>query len=274
MVREIVHIDEEKCDGCGLCIPSCHEGAIQLIDGKARLIDDKFCDGLGACLGHCPQDAITVERREADAFDEEAVTAQGGVTVAAHAGMHVHAGARAHAGMHVHGPQSGSPPMFEACPMPRSSQPHAQGCPGSRAVAFDRAEAPATGASALSQWPVQMHLISPMAPYFRGQDLLLCADCVAYAAGGFHGQLLDGKKLAIACPKLDAGQEVYLEKLVALIDFAEISSLTVARMEVPCCGGLSALAMRAAGKAERSIPIRELVIGIQGDILGEREIGG
>ena len=242
MVREIVHIDEEKCNGCGECIPSCHEGAIALVDGKARLIKDSLCDGLGACLGECPQDAIRIERRDADAFVDPNVAPAGGCP-----------GSRA----------------VELAPQA------AGGCPGSRAMAFSGGSDAGSGAaaaarSALTHWPVQLHLVSPAAPFFRGQNVLLSADCVAYAAADFHRHLLEGKKLAIACPKLDEGQQIYLDKLVALIDEALIDTLTVARMEVPCCGGLVALALEAASRAERKIPVKEVVISVQGEVLSER----
>jgi NAD-dependent dihydropyrimidine dehydrogenase PreA subunit len=227
-LREIIRIDEARCDGCGLCVPACAEGAIALVDGKARLVSDTLCDGLGACLGHCPQGAITVERVEAAPFDEVAV------------GRH----------------RSASAPAFA-------------GCPGSREMNFE-AEQPVAGdgsrPSALRQWPVQLHLVSPAAPYFRGADVLLAADCVAYAVGDFHRDHLAGRALAIACPKLDVHQEIYLEKLVALIDDAGIASLTVMVMEVPCCGGLLRLARSAAARAARAVPVHSLVVGIHGNI--------
>ncbi|MCU0641224.1 MAG: 4Fe-4S binding protein [Candidatus Margulisbacteria bacterium] len=217
--RQIVKIDEEKCNGCGLCIPNCHEGALQIVDGKARLVSEVFCDGLGACLGHCPQGAITLEEREAIPF------------------------------------------MEQEC-----------GCPGAAVRAFrDKNEGEAVGnpASQLRQWPVQLHLVPPGAPYFKGADLLLAADCVAYSLGGFHGRYLRGRALAIACPKLDQGQEIYLEKLIALIDQARINTLTVMIMEVPCCGGLLQLAKTAQAQAKRKIPLKAVVVGLEGDILKE-----
>ncbi|MFZ5785650.1 MAG: ATP-binding protein [Acidobacteriota bacterium] len=231
--RELIRIDEEKCDGCGLCVPACAEGAIAIVDGKARLVSESFCDGMGACLGHCPQGAITVERVEAAAFDEAAV-------------------ARHLASL-------------------RHAEPPAPSCPGSRPAAFE-AGAHDSGPvvpSALRHWPVQLHLLSPAAPFFRGADVLLAADCVAFALGGFHGDLLAGRSLAIACPKLDSGQESYLAKLVAMIDEAEIASLTVAVMEVPCCSGLVRLARTALERASRQCPLRIVVVGIRGDVLAD-----
>jgi NAD-dependent dihydropyrimidine dehydrogenase PreA subunit len=231
--RSIVRIDEEKCTGCGDCVPACAEGAIRIIDGKARLVADNLCDGLGACLGDCPAGAITIEERDADAFDEAAVTA-----VAAHG----------------HG--------------------HMGGCPGSRVMTFERpASEPGVGAgpqpSELRHWPVQLHLVSPRAPYFRGTDLLLAADCTAFAVGDFHSKHLKGRALAIACPKLDDGHDVYLEKLVALIDEASVNTITVMIMEVPCCGGLLELARDAAARASRKVPVKRILVGLKGDVLSE-----
>ncbi len=238
-VRNIVRIDEAKCDGCGACVTACAEGAIALVGGKARLVSESFCDGLGACLGHCPRGAITVERAEAAPFDEAA--------------------AARHPGRGGDGAASGPP----------SGGPGLSACPGSRVIDFGRAELGAgAGAapSALRQWPVQLHLVPPTAPYFRVADVLLAADCVAYAAGDFHRDWLRGRALAIACPKLDSHQEDYLDKLVALIDDAAIASLTVMVMEVPCCGGLVRLARAALARAAREVPLRVVVVGVGGEI--------
>ena len=236
MTRDVVRIDEAKCDGCGLCVSACAEGAIALVDGKARLVDESHCDGLGACLGGCPQGAITVEAAEAAPF----------------------AGAAA-----AHPPAADG---FAACP-------------GSRPVSFAEPAPPPGGdaagqPSALRHWPVQLHLLAPAAPCFRGADVLLAADCVAYAVGDFHRDHLAGRSLAIACPKLDTRQEVYLEKLVAMNDEARIASLTVMVMEVPCCGGLARLAAAASARAARKVPVRAVVVGIRGDVLGGGPLGG
>jgi len=290
--RQIVRIDEEKCDGCGECIPSCAEGAIQLIDGKARLVAENLCDGLGACLGECPQGAITVEERMADEYDEAAV-AEHLQTLGpeAAAARRAHEESRA-AGNGGHGPaHDAAPPPFAATACNSS----AGGCPGSQALQIEPlggAPAPsatgtsasgtsASGASAcgcdavaatpssLRQWPVQLHLVSPEAPYFQGADVLLAADCTAYALGDFHTNHLAGKALAVACPKLDTGQEAYLQKLVAMIDESRIDTLTVLVMEVPCCTGLVRLARLAAEQAQRKVPIKQVVVGRNGAILGE-----
>lgn len=259
--RPIVRIDEAKCTGCGDCIPSCAEGAIRIIDGKARLIAENLCDGMGACLGHCPEGAIIVESRQADAFDESAVQ------------VHLKLldnGRAAHG--RVHKPANGARAMTNA--EPHAQQPAAGACPGARMMNFaepdaDAGAAEGTRPSQLRQWPIQLHLASPGAPYFQGADVLLAADCSAFALGDFHTKHLSGKSLAVACPKLDQGQEMYLNKLVALIDGARIDTLTVLVMEVPCCAGLVHLAAEAARRAERKVPIKHTVVGLDGSIRSE-----
>ncbi|MDD5309617.1 MAG: 4Fe-4S binding protein [Deltaproteobacteria bacterium] len=236
--RKIIRIDENLCNGCGVCVPSCAEGAIRIIDGKARLVSDKLCDGLGACLGECPEGALIIEEREADEFEEELVE-------------HV----KAKASEEVRG------------------EPAACACPGARVMQFDDGT-PAPNdedvrRSELRQWPVQLHLVPTTAPYFKGADVLLAADCVAFAVGDFHKDHLRGKALAIACPKLDQGEDVYVQKLTALIDDARINTLTVMIMEVPCCGGLVRMAQAAQGSAKRKIPVKRLVVGLKGDILAD-----
>jgi len=272
MLRKIIEIDEEKCDGCGLCIPECPEGAMKVIDGKARLISDLFCDGLGACVGHCPQDAIKVIEREAEPFDEykvmENVVTQGTNTIKAHL-EHL----KDH-GETEYFNQAVSFLKEQGIPVPQLQEAQAvHSCPGSRSMAFENIvsengpvdEVP----SALSHWPVQMHLIAPHAPQFKEADLLLAADCVAFAMGNFHQKYLPGKALAIACPKLDQNQEVYLQKMKSLIDEAKINSLTVMIMQVPCCGGLFQLAKSAIEQSNRNMPMKVIVVGVQGQILQE-----
>jgi NAD-dependent dihydropyrimidine dehydrogenase PreA subunit len=306
MKRKIINIDDELCNGCGQCIPNCPEGALQMIDGKARLISDLFCDGLGACIGECPVGAINIEEREAEAYDErrvmENVIAQGEGVVRAHLehlqehgeqeflsqalavleekGMEIElpeAGGNGHAEHHSahHGAHSAA----------HDAQAHhghqAGGCPGAQVREFRAQGGPAdtpdsdtpASPSRLRQWPVQLHLVPPSAPYFKDADVLLAADCVAYAHGDFHRQFLEGRRLAIACPKLDSNQDIYLDKLKALIDFAGIRSLTVLTMEVPCCRGLLQLARKAAAESERKIPIQWQEIGVQGDVLQEQAVG-
>lgn len=237
MIRKIVQIDEEKCNGCGLCVPACAEGAIKIVNGKAVLAADNLCDGLGACLGDCPQDAIRIIEREADEFDEAAVDE------------------------HLKG----------TGPQPHGH--HSGGCPGSRAMAFAPShpadEQPAGGkiASRLRQWPVQLHLVPITAPYFQDADLLIAADCVAFAHGDFHREFLEGKALVIGCPKLD-DNNVYLQKLTELFRVSSIRSITVLRMEVPCCCGIVMAARQALAASGKNIPFREVTIGIQGDVKG------
>lgn len=253
-VRKVVKIDEELCNGCGECVPSCAEGAIQIIDGKAKLVADNLCDGLGACLGECPMDAISIEERDADEFDEAAVAVQKQKETASVS--RIHAAVKTDAHVHVH---TGG------------------GCPGARVMSFstssDAGRATAAAASPqfseLRQWPVQLHLVPPTAPFFQKADVLLAADCVPFAMADFHGKYLRGKSLAVACPKLDSGQDIYLQKLTAMIDDAEINTLSVMIMEVPCCGGLLRLAKEAAARASRKIPVKQIIVSLKGEVLRE-----
>ena len=279
MKRKIIEIDERKCNGCGVCIPACPEGAIQLIDGKARLLSDLFCDGLGACLGHCPRGAITVEEREAEPYDERKVMAnivtQGPNVIRAHLehlkehGEHDYL-AQAVAVLEASGIEN--PLNGEKKHMTHETA-H-QGCLGSRSVSFDAPPQPCaddtgTRPSQLTHWPIQLHLLSPTAPQYRGKDVLLAADCVAFTVGDFHKDYLKGRSLAIACPKLDDGQEVYVEKLRAMIDDAKINTLTVMIMQVPCCMGLLKLAQEAAAQANRKVPIKSIIVSLRGEVLQE-----
>jgi len=233
MKRDILKIDEELCNGCGQCVPNCHEGALQVIDGKVRLVSELMCDGLGACIGHCPEGAITIETREAEPFDEKMIMK----TIEHH--------------------YTGG------------------GCPGSQAKVIERPVQeigiPVAGdqPSELRQWPVQMHLLNPNAPYLRGSDLLLAADCVAFSVGNFHSAYLKGKSLAIACPKLDSGLDVYVEKLTAMIDVAKVNTISIMMMEVPCCGGLLQMVRTALAKTSRKVPVKQMIIGLAGNVLKE-----
>ncbi|MEI6061045.1 MAG: 4Fe-4S binding protein [Bacteroidota bacterium] len=308
MLRKIIQIDEEKCNGCGLCIPNCHEGALQIIDGKARLISDLFCDGLGACLGHCPEGAIVIIEREAQAYNEtivmETICKQGRNTILAHL-EHL----RDHneneflkeaiAYIKKHNidlsPEAETkinpastltfPTMKEALNHVNPEHESSCGCGSSKTIDFrvdmDKvntvaatagiavSDASAPAPSELRQWPVQLHLVNPMASYFQGADVVLAADCVAFAMGDFHNRLLKNKSLAIACPKLDSNKEVYIEKLSTMISDAKINTLTVPIMEVPCCGGLIQMAKMAVQQSGRNIPIKKMVVGIKGEILNE-----
>lgn len=279
MLRKIVNIDEELCDGCGDCVPSCHEGALQIIDGKARLISDLFCDGLGACIGHCPQGAITIDVREAEPYNETKVMdtiIKGGPNVI-----------KAHL---EHLIDHNEMQYFQEAinyltangienPIKKSNnskQHHVSGCPGSRSMSFDVPDKNdiETGSrqSHLRQWPVQLHLLSPFANYFQKSDLLLAADCCAFAYGDFHKDFMNGKSLAIACPKLDSNQEVYFDKLTAMIKESNLKSITVLVMQVPCCSGLYQLATEAIKESGKDIPLKVVVIGVNGDILKEVQV--
>jgi len=302
--RQIVTIDERLCDGCGLCIPNCHEGALQLIDGKARLISDLFCDGLGACLGHCPQGAITLEEREAEPYDEvrvmELMMEKGNNTVVAHL-QHLLDHGEALLLDQAAGVLREQRYIVEVAPgqvsllqylraqgvlaaqvqpaQAREEQGHpaACGCQGSAPVDLgasrrtEAAVAPTAGdlPSELQNWPIQMHLINPGAGYFQGADLLVAADCTAFSLGAFHRRMMKGKSVVIACPKLDDGKDRYLQKFVALIDQAGVNTITVAMMEVPCCGGLLQMLQMARERASRKVPLKKIIIGIRGDILEE-----
>ena len=231
MLRRIIRIDEEKCSGCGACARACHEGAIGMVNGKAKLLREDYCDGLGECLPACPDGAISCEEREAPAYDEAAVLAE-------------------------KQKKAGAP---------------AVGCPGSAVKAITRsdfAKAPAsagTTASQLRQWPVQIKLVPVTAPFFDGADLLIAADCAAYAYGNFHGDFIQGRVTLIGCPKLD--QTDYAEKLAEIFTANDIKSVTVARMQVPCCGGLEQAVKRALQASGKAVPCKISVISADGRIL-------
>jgi ferredoxin len=236
MKRKIIEIDEKKCDGCGQCITACHEGALALIGGKAQLVKDTFCDGLGACIGQCPQGALTIVERNAQEFDEAAVVAARRTT---------------------------------AFPVTPGSMP-VHSCPGSAVHSFQPApRVPSTldqpPASSLNHWPVQLMLVPPQAPFLRGGDLLVCADCVPFAVPDFHARYLSGRAVVVGCPKLDDLSH-YAEKLVAIVQQAQPRRLTVARMEVPCCRGIAQAAIQAALGSNTPFPVEEHVVGIQGRI--------
>ncbi len=255
--RQIIEIDRDKCNGCGLCTTACAEGALVLDDeNKAVLVREIYCDGLGACLDVCPVDALKVIERESDEYNAQATY------------KHVLTTRGDEAAQHVHGIDAG--PQTEAAARPS----FASGCPGSRAMEV-KPQAPAgnppsvqvSGRSELSQWPIQLHLVSPHAPYFDQSDLLIAADCTAFSLGSFHQNLLKGKKLIIACPKLDDTSS-YVDKLAELLKSNTIYSLTVARMTVPCCSGLSQIVDMAIEKSGTGIKVREIVVGIDGQIIG------
>ncbi|MBU0926954.1 MAG: 4Fe-4S binding protein [Spirochaetes bacterium] len=303
--RTVIEIDESLCDGCGLCANGCHEGALRIIDGKARLVGERLCDGLGACIGECPRGALRTVEREVEAYDErkviENILPKGMATVAAHLdhlrshgqdSWHAQALAvLAEKGLAAPGSGPAAGVKFGALGVASAGSPTPRivrngmsgGCPGSAARSFAPAapaapareqgirpaSAPSAGsmASRLEQWPIQLHLVNPRAPYFAGADVLIAADCTAFACGAFHQSLLAGKRLVIACPKLDTGKEVYVDKIRALIDDSAVASITLAIMEVPCCGGLRRLVDEAAAGASRAVPVSTVVVGIEGGSL-------
>jgi NAD-dependent dihydropyrimidine dehydrogenase PreA subunit len=303
MKRDILKIDEELCNGCGLCVPNCHEGALQVIDGKIRLVSELMCDGLGACIGHCPEGAITIETREAEPYSETRVMEQmkdkGKNTIIAHLkhlkdhgetgfvkeGVSYLKEHRAELNFNldevIHEVHNHGNPVQAAAPVAAHQHQHQHGhnggggCPGSRAMVIEKPSDNNTSAPAgeqpseLRQWPVQMHLVNPNAAYFKGSDLLLAADCVAFSMGGFHSKHLKGKSLAIACPKLDQGMESYVEKLTAMIDISRVNTITVMMMEVPCCGGLLQMTKTALANAARKVPVKKMIVGINGEVLQE-----
>lgn len=311
MERDIINIDRDLCNGCGVCIPNCHEGALQMIDGKAVLVNDLMCDGLGACIGHCPQGAITIERREAEAYDEivtlkKMLQESGRNVVAAHLKHlkdfdlkdEIHQALEyllahkeeidfdvvsliAEVKAHVKGQKNDNnmikfDNLKSAYAQTKSSAGGCGGgCPGSAAVEINmdvQADTQVSGRSELTQWPVQLHLINPDMPFFKDADMLMAADCAAFAVGDFHSKYLKGKKLAIACPKLDSGQDEYVYKIQRLIDGAGINTLTIIRMQVPCCGGLVQTAQRAAAQAQRKVPIKVITVANDGTVVGNEWI--
>ncbi len=242
IARKIVRINEEKCNGCGLCVPACAEGALQIINGKAKLVSEKYCDGLGACLDECPQGAITIEERVSEGFNEEAVKQHLGHKEPA----------RTQASVHTE----------EKLPC---------GCSSATVTQFDRPEAaevaPGGGRqpSMLRHWPVQLALVPPFAPFLQGADLVLTADCVPFAYPGFHQDFLRNHSVLVACPKLD-DFEAHLKKLTAILSVADVKSLTVVHMEVPCCFGLVHLAKQAIKSSGKDIPFKEVTISVKGDL--------
>jgi ferredoxin len=255
--RKIVEIDEAKCNGCGECVPSCAEGAIQIIDGKARLVSDVYCDGLGACLGHCPQGAITVTEREAEPFDEGRARQHPAVLVAGTSGQ-----------------AEGSDPLATLCAGKAVQDLSLNVLPMAAPAARDgRTVGPspvAASGSALRNWPVQLRLVPPDAPFLRDAEVLLVANCVPFALADFHERLLRGRAVLIACPKLDDTRP-YVEKLAQIVNQSAIRRLTVIRMEVPCCAGLLRLAEAALKLAGRTVPLDQVVISIRGQVVEERK---
>lgn len=270
MLRKIITINEDKCNGCGLCASACHEGAIEMVNGKAKLISESYCDGLGACLPACPTDAIAIIEREADAFDEEAVKER------QDAQKHAGHGCPGTEAKFLHAEPKSEAPATLPCGCPGTHtklinrEIKGAGCPGSRlktmepAVATEAAEE-TQSPSMLRQWPVQIKLVPTNAPYLHNANLLIAADCTAYAYGNFHQKFMRNKITLIGCPKLDEGD--YALKLTELLKRNEIKSLTVVRMEVPCCGGIVNAVMTALKNSGKLIPWNVITIGTDGTII-------
>lgn len=281
MLRKIIHIDEDKCTGCGLCVDACHEGAIAMVDGKARLVRDDYCDGLGDCLPACPTDAISFVEREAAPYDE---------AVAAHLATRNNNGMSSSAPAAPHGGCPGSAARTLIAGVSKPASAPRGGCPGSRSRSLDGAPAPAASAPAtrtaapaaadnadplatiaaalpnrLAQWPCQIKLVPVQAPYYQGRGLLIAADCTAFACASFHERFMNGNVTIIGCPKLDEGS--YTDKLAAIITANDITSVTVARMEVPCCGGLERAAAEACAQSGKDIPFEVVTFAINGDVI-------
>jgi ferredoxin len=243
--RQIIRIDQDQCDGCGLCVPSCAEGAIQIVDGKAQLLADKFCDGLGACLGECPRGALTVETREAAEFE---------------------------------GPAPGAAPAQAPVPAP---EPPGEVfvCPSARMQQFKRDTAdkseniPGAATSALSHWPVKLRLVTPKAPFLKGASLLVAADCAAFAAGDFHSRYLEGKAVVCGCPKFDEVPE-HVAKLTAILKENDIQEISIVNMEVPCCFGLVHIVRQALEASGKSLPVNICTLGTAGQVLQQQKIKG
>jgi len=266
--RKIIKIDEEKCTGCGLCIPNCHEQAIKIVNGKARLVNDVFCDGLGACLGECPEGALTLEERDAEPFDGKKVLEN--LVQKEAAAIEDHLKKLAESGdTELHKEYGNFLKLI-------NGEQVGQSCPGSAQTVFEK-KFPATAnsqqgskqQSELRHWPIQLHLVNPAADFFRGKDVVLAADCVAYSLADFHGRFLKGKSLAIACPKLDRDGEAYIEKIRQMIDEAKINTLTIIMMQVPCCRGLLQIAQAALQKAKRKVPLKAIIVSTPGEVLSE-----
>lgn len=233
VLRNIVKIDEARCNGCGQCVDACAEGAIKIIDGKAKLVSETYCDGLGACLGTCPEDAITIEQREAAEFDEEATKE------------------------HLAGEKAADAPSDFVCPGMMAKELRTK----SESAGPEAADVP----SRLSHWPVQLKLVPPQAPYFAGVDLLLVADCVPFAMGDFHAKFLKNHSIVVGCPKLDDSR-FYIEKLAEIIKMNELKSLIVIHMEVPCCSGLTYIAQKAIAGSGAKLVFEDVTVDLRGNV--------
>jgi ferredoxin len=247
VMRKIIEIDEELCDGCGLCIPSCAEGALQIIDGKAKLVGDQYCDGLGACLGECPNDALKTVEREAEAFDEEAVEAL--------------------LKSREEEKKADAPVLPCGCPstLLQSFTP-----PLDRQVTVEPVSRPSVP-SALSHWPIQINLIPPTAPFLKGADLLIAADCTSFTYPNFHEDFLKGKVLMVGCPKFDEVKE-YIQKFAEIFSTADIKSVTIVVIEVPCCQGLPMIVKKGMTLAGKEVPMEQVILSTKGEVLKKEKL--
>jgi Pyruvate/2-oxoacid:ferredoxin oxidoreductase delta subunit len=255
-MRKIIQIDEEKCDGCGNCIISCAEGALAIVDGKAKVISDNLCDGLGACLGECPQDALHIIEREAEEFDDEAVEAHLAVQQKKNAGRET----------------KDTPKESMPCGCPSTYIQTLSPCAKANTpVAHPKSGSSGQPGSALSHWPVQIRLIPPNAPFLKNADLLVVADCVPVAFPDLHRDFIQGKAVMLGCPKFDDAQS-YVDKFAEIFKVAGIKSITAAVMEVPCCAGLPRIVQKGLEKAGKQIPLTEVVVSTRGRIIEERKV--
>lgn len=272
MKRQIIKIDEERCNGCGNCIPGCPEGALQIIDGKARLVSDLFCDGLGACLGDCPQKAISVEEREAEKYDEslvmENIIKAGSNTIKAHL-KHL----KDH-NQKEYLQQAVAILLKRGIPIPHFDEESCPsgGCPSTRSQKIERKDHESTAfkddiSSHLTTWPVQLHLINPQADFLEKADLLIAADCVPFAYNNFHTKFLKRRVPIMLCPKLDSHIDKYIDKLAVIFKERNTNSVNIVRMEVPCCGGIEHIVQKALEKAKKFMMIKVNVISIKGEII-------
>ncbi|MBF0484157.1 MAG: 4Fe-4S binding protein [Candidatus Omnitrophica bacterium] len=272
MQRNIIVIDEAKCNGCGQCAQGCPEGAIQMVNGKAKLVSENYCDGLGACVGHCPVDAIKVVKKDVENYDErlvmeKSIIPQGSQMINAHL-EHLKEHAQ-HEYLAI-ALETLKAKGFDMSEFIQSVIPAKTpcGCPGSQMRELKPSVTPGvTGRSELSQWPIQLHLVNPTAPYFNNSDLLISADCAPYAYANYHQKFLKGKKVITLCPKLDNSQDVYVEKLTEILKHNNIKSIATVRMEVPCCAGTTQIVEEAISRSGKRLVLKEFVISIDGELM-------
>ena len=277
MKRDVITIDEDRCNGCGLCIPNCPEGALQIINEKVRLMSDLFCDGLGACIGHCPQDAISIEKREAVPYDEKKtmvnIVKAGPDVIEAHLKHLKDHGQENYLSQAMEYLKENNVKVQIKEKQSMVKHEHACSCPGSKTVDF-REEAPNTvkesdirPKSELRTWPVQLHLVNPSAPYFINADIVVSADCAAFAYGDFHRKFLKGKVPIIFCPKLDDSHDAYVEKLSEIFMNNSVKTVSIVHMEVPCCFGVESIVQEALKKSGKNMVLKDYTVSIKGELI-------